>query len=217
MRRVSVEVLDGNLDLPDSVFVEDTAVVLDELAVLTPMGAPSRRGESALIAAELSRHRRVERIEEVAAKLEGGDVLRVGRRLFVGLGTRTDEAGASALREIVSPHGYEVITLCVPGCLHLKTGCTALDNRTILINEAFINEARVDTAPFASFRRIPVAPDEPFAANVLRLGEAICMHAGFPATRRLIEEAGYDVKTVDIGEFLKAEAGLTCMSLVFSA
>ena len=113
---------------------------------------------------------------------------------------------------MVEPRGYDVVPVNVPGCLHLKTGCTALDDQTVLINEAW-----VDAGPFEGFRRLQVPAGEPFGANILRLGETILMHAGFTETRALVEQAGFSVRAVDIGEFLKAEAGLTCMSLVFDA
>ncbi|MEM8995158.1 MAG: arginine deiminase family protein [Acidobacteriota bacterium] len=206
-----VDVLEGNLHLPDAVFVEDTAVVLDEVAILTPMGVASRAPETELIASALASHRRLVRID-APAKLEGGDVLRVGRRLFVGQGTRTDAAGLLALAAAVEPLGYEVTGVEVTGCLHLKTGCTALDGETLLIHSDW-----VDPTPFADFRRLEVPRTEPFAANTLDVGDAVALPSSFPATRALLEAEGYRVETVDISEFQKAEAGLTCMGLCFGA
>ncbi|MEO1085003.1 MAG: arginine deiminase family protein, partial [Acidobacteriota bacterium] len=194
---IEVQVLEANLHLPDAVFVEDTAVVLDEVAVLTPMGAASRAPETGLIASALAPHRPLVRIEE-PAKLEGGDVLRVGRRLFVGLGTRTDAAGLAALASIAEPLGYEVIGVAVTGCLHLKTGCTALDLETVLIHPGW-----VDPAPFEGFRRLEVPRSEPFAANTLGLGDAVALPSSFPATRAVLEGEGFEVEGVDISEFLK--------------
>ena len=212
LRQCGVEVitLDKNLALPDSVFVEDTALVLDEIAIMTSMGAASRRAETAVIETELAQFRPIARLS-LPAQMEGGDILRVGQRLYVGLSTRTNTAGMNALAEIVAPYGYEVIGVSVTGCLHLKTGCTALDDRTILLNPDWI-----DSAPFAEFEQLPVPEAEPFAANILRIGQVICMHAGFTQTRTLIEQRGYRLEVVDISEFLKAEAGLTCMSLIFN-
>jgi dimethylargininase len=206
---VRVIVLEANRDLPDSVFVEDTALVLDEIAVMTPMGVASRQAESAAVETALAPFRPIARIRP-PAKLEGGDVLRMGRHLYVGLSTRTNKAGLQALAEIVRPHGYRVSSVEVTGGLHLKTACTALDAHTVLINPAW-----VEAAPFEGLEQIIVPPNEPFAANILRIDGTIGMHAGFEGTRRLAEARGYRVAVADISEFLKAEAGLTCMSLLF--
>ncbi len=205
----AVVVLDAQPHLPDSVFVEDTAVVLDELAILTPLGVASRQAESAIVEAALQPHRPLARIAP-PARLEGGDVLRIGRDLYVGRSTRTNRAGIAALENIVTPHGYRVRRAEVTGCLHLKTGCTALDTDTVLINPAW-----VDPAPFEALDRIDVPPEEPFGANVLAIDGTLCLHAGFEKTRALLERRGWRIAVTDISQFLKAEAGLTCMSLIF--
>lgn len=208
---LAVEVLDVNRDCPDGVFVEDVVVILDEVALMTTMGTPSRRAEVAGMRAAVARYREVVDLQ-LPATLEGGDVLRVGRRLFVGLSTRTNEAGVEALRAVAGPYGYEVVPVTVPGALHLKTGITALDNETCLVNREW-----VDTAPFAGFRLVDVAAGEPFGANVLRLDDQLVMNAAYPQTAALVRALGHQVCTVDISEFGKAEAGLTCMSLLFRA
>lgn len=206
--------LDAIESLADSVFVEDAAVVLDEIAILTRPGTPSREPEPDAVVAALAMHRRdIARIV-APGTLEGGDVLRVGRTLYVGLTTRTNRTGIEQLAALVQPHGYTVVAVDTPGSLHLKTACTALDDKTLLANPAW-----VDLAPFAGFRILAVDPDEPFAANVLPVGDARIVNAAFPRTRTLVEThcamAGLRTIAVDIGEFGKAEAGLTCMSLVF--
>ncbi|MCB9077526.1 MAG: dimethylargininase [Anaerolineaceae bacterium] len=213
LRQCGAEVitLDKNLHMPDSVFVEDTALVLDEIAIITSMGAVSRRAETAAIETELAHYRPISRLCR-PAQVEGGDVLRIGHTLYVGLSTRTNAAGVKALAELVAPYGYEVIGVSVTGCLHLKTGCTALDDRTLLLNPNWI-----DPAPLAGFEQIPVPEAEPFAANILRIGQTICLHAGFTQTGALLDQRGYQLEVVDISEFLKAEAGLTCMSLIFNS
>lgn len=213
LRRCGAEVitLDKNLALPDSVFVEDTALVLDEIAIMTSMGAASRRAETAAIETELARFRPITRLR-LPAQIDGGDILRIGHTLYVGQSTRTNAAGMNALAEIVAPYGYEVSGVSVTGCLHLKTGCTALDDRTLLLNPHWI-----DPAPFAGFELIPVPETEPFAANILRIGPIICMPTDFTQTRTRVEQRGYRLEVVDISEFLKAEAGLTCMSLIFNS
>lgn len=208
--------LDAIDALPDSVFVEDAAVVLDEIAILTRPGTPSREPEPDAIAGTLATQRGdIARIV-APGTLEGGDVLRIGRTLFVGLTTRTNRDGIEQLATLVKPHGYTVVPVDTPGSLHLKTACTALDDQTLLANPAW-----VDLAPFAGFRILAVDPDEPFAANVLPVGDARIANAAFPRTRALVEahcaSAGLRAIAVDIGEFGKAEAGLTCMSLVFGS
>jgi dimethylargininase len=203
--------LPGDAAQPDCCFVEDTAVVLDELAVLAHPGAPSRRGEVEVVAEALGRHRRLARIP-ASATLDGGDVLVHGRRLYVGLSGRTDAAGAEALASFVRPFGHEVVPVRVTGCLHLKSAVTAVGDETVLANPDWL-----DLAPFAGIEVVPVAAGEPAAANVLRVGRAIVAHDGFPRTAERLAGRGLDVRTVDVSEFLKAEAGVTCKSLVFRA
>src|ERR1044071_6467034 len=195
-------------ELPDSVFVEDTAVVLEEIAVLTRPGVESRRGEVSLIEPTGARLRRGVRVEPPAT-LEGGDVLRLGRALYVGLSPRTNAEGAEALRRFAAPHGYEVVTVEPRGCLHLKTGCSALDEETVLINPDW-----VDAGVFRGREVVPVDASEPWAANVLRVAGSVCVSTAFPRTAEMLSTR-YDVRPVEVSEFAKAEGGLTCMSLLF--
>lgn len=212
---VRVIVLEENRDLPDSVFVEDPIIVFKEVAVLTSMGVESRRKERATLAEYFKSYRPVEEIC-LPAQIEGGDVLTIGKRVFVGDSPRTNSAGIKALEAIISPYGYSVTPVKVTGCLHLKTGCTALDESTIILNPDW-----VDGTAFARFKCIPTLAEEPFGANVLRLagsgGSRLCMNAAFPKTIDLVRSLGYEVMTTDISEFVKAEAGLTCMSVPFLA
>ncbi|HET7291512.1 MAG TPA: arginine deiminase-related protein [Vicinamibacteria bacterium] len=212
LRRNGVEVvrLEADEAYPDGCFVEDTAVVLDELAVLTMPGSASRRGEVEAVARALEPFRREIARVELPATLDGGDVLVVGRRIYVGLTSRTNAAGVAALRRIVSPHGYDVAAVAVPGCLHLKSAVTAIDERTLLANRAWL-----DAPPFDGFAVIEVAPGEPGAANVLRVGEELWAHPGYPRTFEGLRRAGLPVVPMDISEFVKAEAALTCKSLLF--
>lgn len=207
---VEVVRLEADEAYPDGCFVEDTAVVLDELAVLTMPGAPTRRGEVAAIAEALAPFRHaIERIE-LPATLDGGDVLLAGRRIFVGRGTRTNDAGIEALRRFVAPHGYTVTAVSVPGCLHLKSAVSAVDDATLLANRAWLDATRFD-----GFAFLDVAPNEPGAANVLRVGDELWAHAGYPLTAERLRQAGFPVVPMDISEFVKAEAALTCKSLLF--
>jgi dimethylargininase len=195
---------------PDCCFVEDTAVVVDEVAIVTTLGAPSRRGETPAIEHELAKHRPIARID-LPATLDGGDVLIVGRTILVGETTRTNAAGIAALRHITQQHGYDVVVLQVPGCLHLKSAVTALSDETLLANRGLI-----DLDPIAHrFSVVDVDAAEPGAANVLRIQGELWAHPGYPRTFEKLQGRGYDVVAVDISEFVKAEGALTCKSLLF--
>jgi dimethylargininase len=192
---------------PDSCFIEDVAVVLDEVAILTRMGAESRRPESQGVAAALVPYRRIVEMGSPAT-LDGGDVLRIGRKLFVGLSARTNAAGLSFVEEVAEPLGYAVNRADPQGCLHLKSAVTALDEARVLINPNWLNPAAL-----SGLETIRVPPEEPWAANVLKVGDQILVHAGFERTIRLLEAHGFCVAPLDISEFLKAEGGLTCKSV----
>jgi dimethylargininase len=196
-------------DYPDSVFIEDTAVVLDELAVITRPGATSRRGEIGAVAAELSRFRPLKWIAEPAT-LDGGDVLWLDRTLYVGVGSRTNEAGAAQLADIVRPFGYDVQPVRVTACLHLKSAVTELAQEVLLLNPAW-----VEPQVFPRHRHIEVDPQEPAAANVLQIGDTVLCSSSHERTRRRLEAAGIPLRTVDGSELAKAEGGLTCCSLIF--
>jgi len=198
-------------DLPDSVFVEDPAIVLDEIAVIFPLGSESRRPEAESLARALSSYRKLARIE-LPATLEGGDVLRIGRKLYVGHTRRTNAAGIRRLSEVLAPYQYEVVAVEVSGCLHLKSAVTYLGENTLLANRTWF-ESRL----LAGYNWIDVAPDEAHAANALAVGEAVVFPAAFPRTRERVEQRGFRVIPVDISELQKAEAGLTCSSLLFEA
>jgi dimethylargininase len=198
---------------PDSVFVEDAAVVLDGLAILTRPGTANRVAEPAHLRPALEALGL--RIASLAAPatLDGGDVLRIGRTLYMGQGTRTNADGIAELGVLAAPLGFEVVAVPLGPSLHLKTAVTALDDGTVLVNRR-----GVDPAVFDGMAVVDVDPAEPFAANVLRLPGALVVNAAFPATRRIVEAhartRGIDVRAVDIGEFGKAEAGLTCLSVL---
>jgi dimethylargininase len=204
-----VTILDENKDLADSVFVEDPIIVFDEIAVLTSMGVESRRKESEYMKKIFSKYREIKEIK-LPAKIEGGDVLKIGEKIFVGLSARTNQEGIDCLENIIKPYGYEVIAVKVPGCLHLKTGCTALDDKTILINSKWVDENT-----FSGFKKIEVPESEPFGANILKINDVICMNKTFSETLNLVKSFGYKTESTDISEFVKAEAGLTCMSVPF--
>ncbi|HEV7122738.1 MAG TPA: arginine deiminase family protein [Rhodanobacter sp.] len=204
-----VQTLPEERELPDSVFVEDVAIVLDEVAVLTRPGAQSRRPEVASVADLLRRHRPLHAIE-APATLDGGDVLRMARTLYVGQSARSNPEGIAQLRELLLPWGYAVEGVATRDCLHLKSAVTALSDDSVLLQPAW-----VDREHFATFGFIEVDPAEPHAANVLRIGGALIMPDSFPRTRQRLLDAGFHVIAVDVSELQKAEGAMTCCSLVF--
>jgi dimethylargininase len=193
---------------PDCAFVEDVALVFPEIAVLCRPGAPSRRAEPDAVRDALPTDRPLT-IMHAPATIDGGDVLTIGRTIFAGLSSRTNAAAIEALAECLHPFGYRVTALPSPHALHLKTAVTALSERELLINPAWI-----DPALFTGLRCIEISPDEPFAANALPIGSTVIYPPAHRQTASRLERAGFDVLRVDIGEFAKAEAGITCLSIV---
>jgi len=206
-----VIVLPAEADLPDSMFVEDAAIVLDELAVILPLGTESRRREAASIAEALSKFRKLYYVR-LPGTLEGGDVLKIGRKLFVGLSKRSNAEGLRQLSKLVTPHGYEVIGVPVTSCLHLKSAVTYLGRNTLLANRAWI-----DSAPLVGYDWIDVTTEEPHAANALAFADTVIFPASFPRTRAALGARGFTIAPLDISELQKAESGLTCSSLLFNA
>jgi dimethylargininase len=197
-------------DLPDSMFVEDPAIVLDELAVILPLGTETRRREASSLTQVLAKFRKLEYIS-LPGILEGGDVLRSDRKIFVGLTRRSNAEGIRQLAAILAPHHYEVSAVRVTGCLHLKSAVTSLGRNTLLANRTWF-----DAAPFAGHEWIDVDPAEPHAANALVFNDTVIFPASFPRTRAHIEARGFHVAPLDISELQKAESGLTCSSLLFT-
>jgi dimethylargininase len=195
-------------ELPDATFVEDTTIVVDELAVMAPMGASSRRAESDAIAWVLASYRRLHHLSPPST-LDGGDVLRLGRTLFVGETPRTNAAAVRELRALLGPLGYAVVTVPVSKCLHLKSGCAGLDDETALVNPEW-----VDPAAFVGKRIVRAADDEPWGANAVRVGDHVILPASAPATRSIVEARGYRTSAVDVSELQKAESGVTCLSVL---
>lgn len=205
-----VESLPALDDLPDAVFVEDAAVVLDEIAIVTRPGAESRRPEAAEIAPALAKHRRVTFIQPPGT-LDGGDVLRLDRRIFVGQTGRSNESGIEQLRAVAWPYGYTVTAVPVRGCLHLKSAITEVAPGVVLVNPEWI-----DAAAFGHVSVIEIDPGEPYAANGLFVGGRLIYPESFPRTRRRLEDSGISVEPVDVSELQKAEGAVTCCSLIFS-
>jgi dimethylargininase len=198
-------------DLPDSMFVEDPAIVLDEVAVICPLGTESRRKEAPTIASALEKYRKLAYVK-LPGTLEGGDVLRVGKKVFVGVTARSNPEGIRQLAIILEHYGYDLTGVPVTGCLHLKSAVTLLGRNTLLGNRAWFDWKRLE-----GFEWVDVESSEPHAGNALAIGDSVIFPASFPRTRGKIEEKGIHVLPLDISELQKAESGLTCSSLIFEA
>ena len=203
-----VERVPAAMDLADSVFVEDTAAVFDEIAVVTRPGAPSRERETDGVARALGRYRAIATIV-APGTLDGGDVLRAGRDVYVGMSSRTNAEGLRQLAAVVSPYGYRVHGVGTRGCLHLKTAVTCATDGILVINPEWF-----DAQQIPGFEHVDVDPAEPFAANVLRLGDAVLVSASAPRTRARLESRGVSTVAVDVSELAKAEGALTCCSIL---
>jgi len=206
---LEVIVLDPAPGFPDAYFVEDTAVVLPELAVLAHPGAPSRRGEAPLIEPVLARYRKVIRVEPPGT-LDGGDVLAVGSRFFIGLSARTNMEGAEQLGRILAGQGFSWSPVAVAGGLHLKSGVCALGDETLVIAGWL-----ADNEAFRGDRKIVLPPGEEYAANSLWVNGSVLIPAGFPSVRRKLARLGWPVIELETSEFRKMDGGLTCLSLRF--
>lgn len=205
-----VQRLTAGPEMADSVFIEDTAVVLDEMAVITRPGAASRRPETTAVAEAVRIYRPIAAVL-APGTLDGGDVLRVGRRLLVGSGHRSNTEGIAQLRSMVSSHGYSVESLTFDGCLHLKSGATLVADDLVLVNPAWVRPGQ-----FHPLRTLAVDPEEPFAANALRIGDALVCPRECPRTAKRLRAAGLDVHEVPAGELAKAEGGVTCGCLLIA-
>lgn len=202
-------------DLPghsDGVFVEDTAIILGDHAVITRPGASSRRPEADSTAEALAGRFEIHRMTR--GSLDGGDVLAIGHKIYVGQSRRTDCAGIVNLAGIAGRLGYEVIEVPHDKCLHLKTGATFAGQDDAGRDVVLLNPDWIDSSVFEDVFLLPSHPDEAFGANSLRAGERLIYPAAYPRTAERLRAIGFDVDEVDIGELEKAEAGLTCMSLI---
>jgi dimethylargininase len=206
----SIVRLETSEDMPDSVFVEDTAVVFDELAVITRPGAASRRGETMAVA-EALRSRRALRFIEPPGCLDGGDVLVVGKRVFIGVSGRTNGEAIAQMQPVLNRFGYAVEAVQVHGCLHLKSAVTLVADDTVLLNRAFIS-----TQPFRRLTVIEVDAREARGANALRVGNHVIYPTAFPRTHGRLEQHGLVVHGANVSELMKAEGAVTCCSLVLT-
>jgi dimethylargininase len=210
LKKLGCDVLElpAEVDLPDSVFVEDTAFILPETAVITRPGADSRKPETESIIRALSPHKELIHVREPAT-IDGGDVLVLGKNIYVGLSTRSNQDAINQLNEVLGGHGYTVIGVPLHDCLHLKSAVSRVDDKTLLINKSW-----VDTHHFEKYELIEVDPSEPFAANCLPIGDSIIYPTSFPGTRERLEERGFKIVSVEVDELAKAEGAVTCCSLI---
>jgi dimethylargininase len=196
-------------ELPDAVFVEDTAIVLEEIAVITRPGALTRQLESPAVASVIAKYRPVLSMTPPAT-LDGGDVLQLGRTLFVGRSSRTSWEGIEQLQSLLAPFDYHIVPIEFTGCLHLKSAVTEVADGVLLLNPAWAS-----SAAFSSFEVIPIDAREPYAANALRVADTVVHPAQFPWTHQHLVRRGLCVASIDCSELAKAEGGVTCCSVVF--
>jgi dimethylargininase len=204
-----VTVLDADENFPDGCFVEDTAIVTPEVAVITRPGASSRRGEETAIEPLLASHRSIARIV-APGSVDGGDILVMGERVLIGLSSRTNEEGARQLTEILEASGMHCIPLAAGDGLHLKSSINALGDSRVLITQAF-----AECEALRGFEQIVIAAAESYAGNSLLVNGRVIVPAGFPATRRLIDALGIETIEAQVSEFRKMDGGLTCLSIRF--
>ncbi len=207
---VGVLSLPEEAQLPDSVFVEDTALVLDECAIILRPGAASRRPETELIEPVLAPYRQIFRVE-APARVDGGDLLRVGSDIYMGISTRSDTNAAEQLEAILSGFGYRLRLVDVTGCLHLKSAVTQVSENTLLVNPHW-----VDKKAFGGVKFVETDASEPYAANAVLIGDSIIYPAAFPKSGKRLEAAGISVVRVDADELAKAEGAVTCCSLLLN-
>ena len=203
--------LEAEPDLPDSVFVEDVALVLDECAIMLNPGAASRRPEVATVEKALAPYREIFRIQPPGT-VDGGDILTVGRTVYIGISSRSTENAVEQMKAILEPRDYQVHALNVTGCLHLKSAVTQVSKDTLLINPEWVSK---DDFPGVQF--IEVDPSEPYAANAVLVGDTIIYPSSFPKTQTKLQAAGIRMVIVDANELAKAEGAVTCCSLIFTA
>jgi dimethylargininase len=207
---LEVTVLAADENYPDSVFIEDTAVLAEKVAVIARPGAPSRRGEESAVAEALAKY--YDRLERIIAPgtMEGGDVLRAEDHFFIGVSARTNESGAQQLAAILKKNGYATTLVPLRRVLHLKTGIAYLQEKRLLADGEFLGHGLL-----SEFETIPVPAGESYAANSLWINGRVLVPAGFPLAKKTIEASGCETLAVDVSEFRKLDGGLSCLSLRF--
>ena len=207
---VNVKVLPENEDFPDSTFVEDTAVLVPELAVITRPGVDSREDEIYEIEPVIKEFYNDIYYIKPPGTLDGGDVLQIEKQFYIGLSERTNEEGAKQFIEIVSKAGYSGTIVTLEELFHLKTGISYLGNNTIVVTGELVN-----LPEFAQYDKIIVSKEEEYAANCIRVNDFVIIPKDYPNMKKAVVEAGYNVLEVNTSEFKKQDGGLSCLSLRF--
>ncbi len=207
---LAVQVLPALEEFPDSCFVEDVAVCTKRFALITRPGATSRTGEIEGIRGLLATHYQV--IEEIKAPgtLEGGDVMMVGDRFYIGLSSRTNAEGCAQFIKALERNGCTGAGVRMPPTLHLKTGCSYMEENVLLVDAAFAGYPE-----FSAFRHIDIAPEETYSANCLRVNDYVIAPAGYPRALAAIKARGMKTMELDMSEYRKIDGGLSCLSLRF--
>lgn len=204
-----VEKLEPAFSFPDAVFVEDTAIVTENIAVIARPGDPRRRGEENTIEKALKKYRTVVRIKEPGT-VDGGDICQTEDHFFIGISGRTNHEGARQLKSILSQYGYSASLIEVHHTLHLKSGFNDLGNNRLLIHEQFL-----DNPAIKNFGNIIVPEKEAYAANVVRINDHLLVPDGFPETLSILKQLDIPLIVLDMSEFRKMDGGLSCLSLRF--
>ena len=206
---LEVAVLEPLPDYPDAHFVEDVAVVTPDVTIITNPGAPSRKGEAVSIEPVLAKHRNITRIE-FPGTVDGGDVLMIGTRVFIGLSERTNREGAQQLGRILEQHGMTWTAVAVGEGLHLKSSVNRVGENAVVVTEAFAGHQM-----FRDYEQIILDDDEAYAANTLLINDCLLIPSGFPKTRERLGATGLRIMELDMSEAQKMDGGLTCLSLRF--
>lgn len=207
---LDVIVLEPDERYPDSTFVEDTALLTSQCAIVTRPGAPSRQGETQAIESVLEEsYNDIERVRPPGT-IDGGDIMMVGTHFYIGLSQRTNKEGADQVIEILKRYGITGSTIPLAKVLHLKSGVSYLEHNRLVAAGEFIS-----LPDFASYELIKVDGDEQYAANCLWLNGLVLTASGFPKITSAIEALGYQTVQVDMSEFRKLDGGLSCLSLRF--
>jgi dimethylargininase len=207
---LSVTVLEADNDFPDSVFIEDAALVTDRCGIITRPGAESRRGETDAVRDALARFRdNIDSIEPPGT-VDAGDIMMVGEHFYIGLSSRTNGEGARQMIAHLEKYGFAGSPVPLQAGLHLKSSLAYLEDGNLVATSVFRNHAE-----FKKYNIIPVDDDEEYAANCVWVNGSVLVARGFPGTRRAVEDHGYDIIELDVSEFRKLDGGLSCLSLRF--
>jgi len=206
---LELTILDADPNYPDSCFVEDTAVVIKDFGIIARPGDIRRLGEEMEIKKVLEPLLKLYTIEE-PGKLDGGDVMQVDNKFYIGLSGRTNLQGVSQFSEIVKKYQFETFSIPVCNILHFKTGVNYLGENNLLLHSSFCSKDDLKT-----YHQVVVDADEEYAANSLRINDYVLAPKGFPKTKSAIEKLGYKTIILDLSEYQKMDGGLSCLSLRF--